>query len=65
MIHNFENTERWENKADNIQKLGNSKLASPPLLIFTPHFSELTINKLQKFAPGKCHTFPFDEMLGS
>jgi len=47
MIHNFENTERWEDKAGNTQKLGNSKLASPPPLIFTPHFSAFTINKLQ------------------
>jgi len=46
MIHNFENTERWEDKAGNTQKLGNGKLASPPL-IFTPHFSAFTINKLQ------------------
>jgi len=47
MIQNFENTERWEKKADNKQKLGNSKLASPPFLFFTPHFSEFTINNLQ------------------
>jgi len=47
MIHNFENTERWEDKAGNTQKLGNSKLASSLLFIFTPHFSAFTINKLQ------------------
>ena len=32
MIRNFENTEKREDKASNTQKLGNSKLASPPLL---------------------------------
>jgi len=47
MIHKFENTERWEDKAGNTQKLGNSKLASPLLFIFTPHFSAFTISKLQ------------------
>jgi len=47
MIHNFENTERGEDKAGNTQKLGNGKVASPPLFSFTPHFSAFTINKLQ------------------
>jgi len=47
MIRNFENTERWEDKAGNTQKLGSSKLASPLLFIFTPHFFAFTINKLQ------------------
>jgi len=47
MMHNFENIERWEDKAGNTQKLGNSKLASPPLFIFTPHLSAFTINKIQ------------------
>jgi len=30
MIHNFQNTEIWEDKASNTQKLIDSKLASPP-----------------------------------
>ena len=58
MIRNFENTERWEDKAGNTQKLGNSKLASPLPFIFTPHFSAFTINKLQKFTPLKVSHFP-------
>jgi len=33
-VHNFENTEGWEDKASNIYKLGNSKLASPQFIIF-------------------------------
>jgi len=65
MIHNFENTEWWEDKAGNTQKLGNSKLASPLLFIFTPHFSAFTINKLQSLPLWKFHAFPFDKMLGS
>jgi len=47
MMHNFENTERWEDEAGNPKKLVNSKLASLPLFIFTPHFSAFTTNKLQ------------------
>jgi len=47
MIHNFENTEKREDKAGNTQKLGNGELASPPLFIFMPPFSAFTINKLQ------------------
>jgi len=65
MIHNFENTKRWEDKAGNTQKLSNSKLASPPLFIFTPHFSAFTINKLQSLPILKFHTFPFDKIFGS
>ena len=30
MIHDFKNTEIWEDKASDTLKLGNSKLASPP-----------------------------------
>jgi len=36
MMHNFENTESWEDKASNTWKLGNSKLASPPLYTRAP-----------------------------
>jgi len=32
MIHNFENTKSWEDKVGDTQKLGNSKLASSPVL---------------------------------
>jgi len=38
IIHNFENTESWEDKAGNIQKLGNSKLASPTRIYFRAPF---------------------------
>jgi len=38
MICNFEKTERWEDKASNTEKLGNGKLASPPLLYFHAPF---------------------------
>jgi len=65
MIHNFEKTERWQDKAGNTQKLGNNKLASPPLLFFTTHFSAFTINKLQSLPLWKFHISPFDKMLGS
>jgi len=57
MMHNFENTESWEDTAGNTQKLGNSKLASPHL-IFAPHVSAFTINKLQSLPLWKFHTFP-------
>jgi len=60
MIQNFENTERWEDKAGNTKKLGKSKLASLPLLYFHPPF--LCIHHQQKqttkFTPWKFHTFP-------
>jgi len=39
MIHNFENTESWEDKAGNIQKLANSKLESLPLYCCAPLLS--------------------------
>ena len=46
MIHNFENTESWEDKASNTQKLSDTKLASPPhFSSFAFHFSAFTINK--------------------
>jgi len=38
MIHNFENTENWEDNAGNISKLGNSKVASSPILLFRAPF---------------------------
>jgi len=44
MIHNFENTESWEEKTGNTYKLGNSKLASPHFFIFAAHFSAFTGN---------------------
>jgi len=37
-LHNFENTESWEDKAGNKSKLGNSKLTSSPLLYFRVPF---------------------------
>jgi len=61
MIHNFENTESWEDKAGNTSKLGNSKLASPHF-IFAPHFSVFTIHKLQSLPLWKFHLW---KMLGS
>ena len=38
MKHNFDNTEKWEDKASNTQKMCNSKLASPPLFYFHAPF---------------------------
>jgi len=38
MLHNFENTESWEDKAGNTKKLGSSKLELPSLLYFRAPF---------------------------
>jgi len=38
MIHNFENTESWEDKAGITWKFGNSKLASSTRLYFRAPF---------------------------
>jgi len=73
MIHNFENTERCEDNGGNTQKLGNSKLASPPLFIFTPislrspsinyivyPFESFTFSRLTKcLVVGKLNLFTF------
>jgi len=63
VIHNFKNTESWEDRASNTQKLSNSNLASHPLFIFTPHFSAFTINTLQSLPLWKFHTFPIEKCL--
>ena len=62
-MHNFENTESLEDKAGNTSKLGDSKLASPPLLYFVPDLSAFTMNKLQSFHLWKFHTFPIAKCL--
>ena len=62
MIHNFEITESWEDKAGNTWKLSNSILASPPLYFHAPfHSPSIHYNVY----PFKSFTlFPFDKMLG-
>jgi len=56
MIHNFENTESWEDKAGNTQKLGNSKLGgfdpTPSINYNVYPFESFTLS-------------PFEKMLGS
>ena len=63
MTHNFENTESWEDMAGNTYKLGNSRLVSPHLFIFAPHFSAFAINKPQSLPFWKFQTNPFKKCL--
>ena len=59
MIHNFENTESWEDKAGNTSQ-ATASWHRPHLFIFAPHFYAFTILPLWKF-----HTFLLRKMFGS
>ena len=52
MIHNFKNIESWEDKARNIQKLGNSKLVgfdpTPSMNYNVYPFESFTLPSLRK-----------------
>jgi len=58
MIQNFENTESWKDTAGNTQKLGNSKLASPPLVYFRAPFHCIHHQETTKLTPLKVSHFP-------
>ena len=55
MIHNFENTESWDDKAGNTS---NSKLASPQLLHFCAPFLCIHHQLHTKFTPLKVSHLP-------
>jgi len=57
MIQNFDNTEKWKNKAGNTEKLGNSKLASPPLFYSHAPFPCIHHQHTATFAPLKVSHF--------
>jgi len=64
MIHNFENTEGWEEKAGNILKLGISKLSSSPILHFRIPFLCIHHQKIQSLPLSTFHTSPIEKTLG-
>jgi len=57
MIHNFEITESWEDKAGNTLKLSISILASPPLYFHAP-FPCIHHQHTTTFTPLKVSHFP-------
>jgi len=66
MIHKYENTESWEDKTGNTWKLGNSKLASTPLLYFHDPFLCIHHQWTTKFESSESFTpSPFEKMVGS
>jgi len=58
VIHNVENTKSWEDNAGNTQKLGNSNLASPPLLYFRALFLCIHHQQTTNFTPLKVSHLP-------
>ena len=65
LIHNFENTESWEDKAETHKRQAIASWHRPHLFIFAPHFSAFTINKLQRLPLSKFLTLPLREMFAS
>jgi len=58
MIHNFENTESWEDKAATNKSYATASWHRLHFLILAPHFSSFTINKLHCLPLWRFHTSP-------